>query len=300
LQARKDIERHRQESETSPGLTSKKTAIKYLPLSILVAVFLVGIGLILGIGLVGLGQLGIGPLAKEAPPTGFSEPATLIPTGLSTIELTTPAPNPTMTNLSQTNTPAPKPTQIVSSDIFSDDFTANTLDRYEYRGTIIWDASKQAIKTDGVPNGDSAMYIPVVVESSFTATGRVFVPNTGIGRYDSIALALKGDEIEYWGILLYGNSLVEKNNISISRNDRQWGNLYPKILTSGWYTIKLYIDQDKKRIYCKAWADGDSEPDWQVEANLDSNWILRAVGFRHAGDGSSWMDDLSVSQTITK
>jgi hypothetical protein len=207
---------------------------------------------------------------------------TQIPTTLQETKTITPV-------FTETQTPISSP--IV---LFEDTFSTNSLNSYSLRGNIYWDSSAQDIRSTGVPNGDSAMYIPINIQGSFVVMGRAFIPSSGIGRYDSISLAVGGGNAEYWGDLMYGNNLIpEKNNITISRNDRG-ETLYPMVLSYGWYTIKMYVNLEENIIYLKAWADNSSEPDWQLSRLLDPGWVVRYVGFRHAGDGPSWMDDLTV------
>jgi len=178
-----------------------------------------------------------------------------------------------------------------SARIFADYFYADTLASYQRTGVMIWDSASQTVRTDGVPGGDSRMYAPVAFVHSFTAIGRVYVPATGIGPYDSIAVALRNNQIEYWGILLYGTGLIERNNITISRND-VGGELYPFTINPGWYTVKMQVDESAMLIRMKVWADGSNEPGWQTTRGLDSGWTAAGIGFRHAGDATTWVDDL--------
>lgn len=178
-----------------------------------------------------------------------------------------------------------------SAHIFADYFNSDTLNGYERTGVWIWDSASENVRTDGVPASDSRMYAPVNIKRTFSVVGRVYVPESGVGPYDSISVALRNNQVEYWGILLYGTNLVERNNITISRND-VGGDLYPLTLMSGWYTVKMQVDQSTKEIRLKVWADGTNEPDWQVTRALDLGWTATGIGFRHAGDSTTWVDDI--------
>ena len=179
-----------------------------------------------------------------------------------------------------------------SAHIFADYFKYDTLSGYEKTGSWIWNSESENIRTDGVPGSDSRMYAPIAFEQKFTVIGRVFIPASGVGPYDSIAVALRNDQVEYWATLAYGTSLIERNHISIMRNDT-WGDLYPLNLAPGWYTAKIQIDQQNEgAIRLKVWADGNNEPNWQVIRELDPGWTITGIGYRHAGDGTTWVDDI--------
>lgn len=182
--------------------------------------------------------------------------------------------------------------------LFSDNFDADTTQNYSYRGSIIWNNDAKNILSNGVSGGDSLMYFPFSSENSVVVSGRVYIPAISeIGRYDSLSLAVSNGSTEYWGTIFYGNLLTEKNNVSISKNDRRSSPLYKLNIESGWYTIKLFIDKSNNTISVKTWSDGNSEPDWQVSQRLEQNWNLSFVGFRHAGDSYANMDDLYVFAT---
>jgi len=183
-----------------------------------------------------------------------------------------------------------------SARVFADYFYADTLDSYDRTGVMVWDSTGQNVRTESASPGDSRLYAPVTFARSFAVVGRVHVSDTSVGPYDSIAVALRNDQIEYWGTLAYGTSLAERNHISIMRND-SWGELYPLTLTPGWYTVGIQVDQSAMLIRMKAWADGTNEPDWQTTRTLDPGWIATGIGFRHSGDATTWMDDLFVRES---
>ena len=178
-----------------------------------------------------------------------------------------------------------------SAYIFADYFYTDTLASYQQTGVIVWDSTSQTIRTGGFPGVDSRMYAPVEFASSFILEGRVYIPATGIGPYDSIAVALRNNQVEYWGTLAYGTELEERNHISIMRNDN-WGDLYPMTFNSGWYTVKMQVDQSTMLIRMKVWADGTNEPKWQTSRVLDTGWKATGIGFRHFGNATTWFDDL--------
>jgi len=154
---------------------------------------------------------------------------------------------------------------------------------------------------NSVSVGDSRMYAPVAFTGNVTVQGRVYLPTSGIGPHDSVSLALRSDQVEYWAELLYGTDPAEHGHITISRNGIR-GSLSPFALDSGWYTVKMETGRDAGIIRMKVWTDGTNEPDWQTSRALDPGWRATGVGARHAGVATSWVDDLlavEVSETTT-
>ena len=178
--------------------------------------------------------------------------------------------------------------------VYTDFFYENTLNNYQRVGNMSWDSTREAVKfTQSPPSQDNQLLAPLDISTSFTVKGRVHIPSSNLGPFDSIAIALSNGSVRFWGILAYGPNLVEKNHISILRNGF-WGELYPLTLDSGWYTVKMQVDQSANLIRLKAWADGDDEPNWQTGRTLDNGWVATSVGFRHFGDATTWGDDLLV------
>ena len=141
------------------------------------------------------------------------------------------------------------------------------------------------------------MYVPITSRNSLVVTGRVYIPASGVGSWDSVAVALRGAQAEYWASLLYGTGLAERNSIDILRNDVH-GMLYPLTLVPGWYTVKVSVDYAGSAMRMKAWVDGDNEPaSWQVSRALDSGWVVTEIGFRHYGQGT-YVDDLVAVQDL--
>lgn len=178
-----------------------------------------------------------------------------------------------------------------SALVFADYFYADTLAHYDRTGNVIWNATDQNIQMDNVPTGDSRIYAPVSFSGGITLQGRVFVPATGIGPHDSVSLAIRNDQVEYWAEMLYGTDPAEHGHITISRNGIR-GSLSPFALDSGWYTVKMETGRDAGIIRMKVWTDGTNEPDWQTSRALDPGWRATGVGARHAGIATSWVDDL--------
>jgi len=107
--------------------------------------------------------------------------------------------------------------------VLADYFHSDTTARYQRVGTVAWKtvpAKEQYIALGSPTAGHNAMYIPVHLLDDFTVTGRLYIPAIGVGSWDSVAIALRNDQVEYWTTLAYGLSLVERNHISIMRNDR--------------------------------------------------------------------------------
>ena len=157
---------------------------------------------------------------------------------------------------------------------------------------MTWNTPDENIILGGISSADNKIYKGISFGNTAILTGRVYVPATGIGPFDSVAIALRGGGVEYWGTLAYGTSLIERNNISIIRNE-VWGSLYPINLSSGWYTVAMLVDYENSVLRMKVWHDGSNEPGWQVSRPLDDNWLAQGVGFRHYGQGSR-VDDLMV------
>lgn len=87
------------------------------------------------------------------------------------------------------------------------------------------------------------------------------MPTDAIGIHDSVALALYNSSTQttYWAALAYGTSLVERNHVSIMRDDR-WGDLYPiQFVPGAWYKVKVELRGAQMRM--KAWEEGAVEPD---------------------------------------
>lgn len=181
-----------------------------------------------------------------------------------------------------------KPPQI----LFVDHFYSDTTPSYQRMGIVVWQASSQNVMLGNATPDENRLYKNLSFDDASIISGRVYVPSTGVGAYDSVAVALKGGGVEYWATLAYGASLTERNNISIIRND-VWGNLYPMSLDPGWYTVKVLVDYDNGNLWMKAWPDGASETGWQVSRSLDAGWIAQGFGFRHYGQGT-FVDDLML------
>lgn len=175
--------------------------------------------------------------------------------------------------------------------IFADYFRINSLSNYQRSGSIAWDEANERVQMDASPPSGNRIYTSVSLPNDFTVVGRVNIPQAGTGLYDSVAVALSDGQVEYWGILAYGTNLVERNNISIMKNDT-WGSLFPITLNHGWYTVKMQVDRDRGVIQMKVWADGMNEPDWQVTRPLDDQWTIANIGYRHFGTDTTFVDDI--------
>lgn len=80
IKVQKEIEDTAHQKELAPNLPTKLPITNSVPILLLAAVFLLIVGLFLGFGLVGMGQLGIGPFAKLATSTiSPTQPATSLP-----------------------------------------------------------------------------------------------------------------------------------------------------------------------------------------------------------------------------
>lgn len=184
--------------------------------------------------------------------------------------------------------------------ILTDYFYADTTANYQRTGTVTWQAptvGEQYVSLGTTVANDNKIYLPMTLQNSFTLTARLYIPASGVGIWDSVAIALRNNQVEYWAILLYGTDLPERNTLSISRND-SGVTYYPLTLTPGWYTLKVFVDYSNAVMRAKAWADGTGEPaSWQTSRALDPGWTATHVGFRHYGQGTR-VDDLVITQEL--
>ncbi|MBX3056703.1 MAG: hypothetical protein KF770_09550 [Anaerolineae bacterium] len=180
--------------------------------------------------------------------------------------------------------------------IFADYFDTDSLGNYQQVGAVSWDAANERVQMNSNISTGNKIYAPVSFQRDLIVIGRVYIPQAGIGLYDSVSLAL-GDgqlgngQVEYWGTLAYGTILTERNTISIMRND-SWGELYPLTLNSGWYTVKMEVRQAPGIIRLKVWPDNANEPDWQLSRSLDAGWTVEDMGYRHFGLAPTFVDDI--------
>jgi hypothetical protein len=177
-------------------------------------------------------------------------------------------------------------------DVFVDYYYEDTTSSYQRLGSVAWNSLDENIVLGNASPNDNKLYKGITFNEAGVVAGRVYIPDSGVGDFDTIAIALQGAGAEYWATLAYGTNLVEQNNISIMRND-VWGNLHPMILNPGWYTVKVLVNYPNGILQMKAWPDGADEPGWQTSRQLDANWIAQDFGFRHYGQGTS-VDDLKV------
>jgi len=180
-------------------------------------------------------------------------------------------------------------------NVLVDYYYEDTTSTYQQAGTVIWNERDQNIQlgNEGIENNWLNKNAPF--NTSVSVSGRVYIPNTGIGQSDSVGIALRGSGVDYWASLTYGTSLANRINLSILRND-EWGDLYPITSSPGWYTIKVLVNYDDSTLRMKAWPDGVNEPEWQTSRPLDSYWTGQGIGFRHFGQGT-FVDELMAIQT---
>jgi hypothetical protein len=181
---------------------------------------------------------------------------------------------------------------------FVDYFYNDTTSSYDRTGTVSWDGTYRIVDLGTATAADNKLYTPVGLDQTLVLTGRVFIPGSGVGSYDSVALAVRDATTEYWATLAYGSQLTQRNNVSIMQNDA-WGPLCPLTLTTGWYTVNVLLDYDQATIQMKAWIDGANEPDWQTSRALSAGWKATSAGFRHYGQGTS-VDDLFGIETASQ
>jgi len=176
--------------------------------------------------------------------------------------------------------------------IFSDFFEANTLANYRIVNSVTWQSNVQNVHLGGGAESDHRLYKTLWFSHDVIISGRLYIPSSGIGPFDTIAMAIRRDDVEYWATLAYGTDLAERNHIGFIRND-SWADLYPLTFTPGWYTVKVQASYQERVLRMKAWGNGNDEPGWQVSIPLDDGWSATEVGFRHFGGGTE-VDDLQI------
>ena len=145
---------------------------------------------------------------------------------------------------------------------------------------------------------DNRLYFPVEIKDKFVISGKLYIPDKNIGKYDSVSLAVFGftkkkylekcedqQMCEYWATIGYGKGLYQKNHISIMENDR-WGDLYFLPIKDGWYDVKVSVNLKTEVLKMKTWQKDTKEPDWQTSKCIPFSWEPRFVGFRHFGNGT--------------
>jgi hypothetical protein len=174
-----------------------------------------------------------------------------------------------------------------------DDFSADSLSNYAVSGRVVFDPQAGTVILGGGQESSAELIAPLSLSNNLEVSGRVFVPKTGVGPYDSSALALLDvrNGTRYWIAIGYGDALSD-SRFGVLVND-QWLVRTPLTLRPGiWTTIR--VSTDARLLRAKAWTDGEAEPDWQVWLPMDQNWSASGgVGFRHFG-GPAAFDDLQV------
>ncbi len=183
-----------------------------------------------------------------------------------------------------------------ATEYYSDSFETNTLSNYSLTGTVTWQPSTQNVKLGLGPGmSNNEMYTTQPFSNSLVVQGKAYIPSTGVGLWDSVAIALWDTDksIKYWATIAYGPSLPMKDRISIMRNDT-WGELIPFTVEGGrWYNIKVRVDVLEMRMKC--WKDTDPEPaEYQTSRQIETGWTANGgIGFRHFGTGA-FFEDLQI------
>jgi len=174
-----------------------------------------------------------------------------------------------------------------------DDFSADSLNNYAVSGQAAFDPKAGTVILGGGQESSAELIAPLPLSSNLEVSGRVFVPKTGVGPYDSSALALMDTRrgVRYWITVGYGEALRD-SRFGVLAGD-QWLATYPLTLRPGlWTTIR--VSTDRRLLRAKAWADGEAEPGWQIWLPMPQDWSASGgAGFRHFG-GPAAFDDLQV------
>jgi len=169
----------------------------FAPFSLLGVILLLFIGFIFGIGLVGLGQMGMGPFAKVATPTNTNFPQT--PTSLPFTPTTVPTilVPPTQTELPPSATPA-------SASIGCIVYNPNNL-QIANLGTSGWeltDGSEQVLLLDNEKDANQALEL-----------AKRYTKTCYIGNRDG------NDRMQYWdGPSGLSSNLIDRDCISYNHN----------------------------------------------------------------------------------
>lgn len=183
----------------------------------------------------------------------------------------------------------------IFSQVYLDDFSQNTIEYYNITGSVSWSASDSTLCLAGP--GNCEVYTKRDFGNNFEISGEILIPGDGANQWGSAALAIYDvtNGNKFWGTLVFGHGLNEKNNISIMLND-SWGALYPLVMEGDtWYHVKMtsVFSENERAIKMKAWKDGDTKPEsWQLSRNLGFKFSADGgIGFRHYGNGVK-ADDL--------
>lgn len=191
----------------------------------------------------------------------------------------------------------------LSAQVFEDSFDSNTLGNYHLTGNVQWNAADSNVSFPGTDQNHE-LYTRRNFGNTIEMSGKVFIPGSGTGNWDSAALAVYDslNSQKYWATIAWGTALNERNHMSIMLNDT-WGELAPiSLLADRWYCLKLAteVSDSGAFIRMKAWDADDAEPaDWQLSRTLGLSFkIDGGLGFRHFGNGAV-VDDLLVSRDTT-
>ncbi|MEI7732036.1 MAG: LamG-like jellyroll fold domain-containing protein, partial [Verrucomicrobiota bacterium] len=174
--------------------------------------------------------------------------------------------------------------------IQADYFSMDSTSQYHKQGTVTWQppvantATRGSIALGTATAADNKMYTTLRLYGTPTATCQIYVPASGAGTNDSVALALRDAATEWWANIEYGSGLTPQ--LSLVQNGTRQATL-PLTLSNGcWYTVKVQADYTGQTLSMKAWPDGSNEPStWQLSASL-GGWKASQIGFRHYGQGA--------------
>ncbi len=178
---------------------------------------------------------------------------------------------------------------------FVDDFSFDSLKNYVITGDAAWGSATGTLRVGGDDDSRVEVYTRLAFSNNLQARGKVYVPPVAdIGPFDSSALALSDADgkIKYWVTIGYGRALDPQNFLALLRDDL-WTAYAPlHVEADRWY--HLAVDVDGLWLRAKAWADGEAEPGWQLQYQLDPDWTASGgAGFRHYGRAAA-VDDLSL------
>ena len=180
--------------------------------------------------------------------------------------------------------------------VVADYFLSDTRSSFRTTGKAVW--TGRGGKHENIFLGDpqkaeSTLCLAVDLKNRTLLAARVQVPASGVGRSDSVGIALGEGKVQCCALLEYGTKWAGKTSVSI-RSGQAPRESAPVSLAPGWYTVKLLVDPAAQTIDMKTWADGENEPpSWQLSGKLPSGWKAAAAGFKHVGH-AVLVDDLVI------
>ena len=180
-------------------------------------------------------------------------------------------------------------TLLKTEKIFSDEFTADTVNEYTREGNvnIQWEKGNLLLGDRVNDQNDVMLYRGDFSDCVVSAR----VKPTLAGIWDTVGILAKVHDGENWycGLIAYGGQLKEQHSLAFMRRkfgakrSEHWVVFYPFSVELGKeYVIKMSVHKDSLQL--KAWPHGETEPEhWQLSIADDTGWEGGGIGIRHFG-----------------